>query len=656
MRNQKIIAILVVSFFLFLVINTSSSQASSNPVLNFSDITSGPATGLGDGLGEGVIVTIWGNNLGSSQGDSTIMINGAPPSHVYHWGNATIQAGHPADLYTYHKMQYVQFSISSSATDGAGTISLTVDGVTSNTLPFTVRSGNIKFVMPGGNDTTGNGSWASPWLTPYKAQSSTSPGDIVYFGAISQETWTQMTCPNGRGTEAAPYAFLAYPGMTPIAKGSSGRAAFNNWVVGSNYWVFSRFSLFSDTSLINVFDGSRIVANSGADVSCNNGQSGDFGTGCDVPIGMKFYGNYIYGTSAGCSAYNNKVHVTYFSNRQVSGCSGYGAWSEEHQNGPIDFSWNYLENNASRFGIHFYDENVCGGWSGTHIISSNVIKNQVGPAINFSGNCADGYHMQINAEVNNNLIINSGLHDLDDNTYSVVSINTNYLNCYDASCHGLEGNINFSNNTIVGSGVDAQGFITSYGLVTAKSTATYKWENNIIWKNNSTPWDSYVIYHAHWSYPETSDHNLWHYSGGTTVAPTWDTAPIITNPSFVNLGSNDFSLQSTSPAIDAGTTFASTPTDFLGTSRPQGSAYDIGAFEYVSAAPETCTDNIQNQDETGIDCGGVCDACIIPTTYNLTNFISAITNWLGIGNETSDVNSDGIVNSRDLGVVMSGWE
>ena len=70
---------------------------------------------------------------------------------------------------------------------------------------------------------------------------------------------------------------------------------------------------------------------------------------------------------------------------------------------------------------------------------------------------------------------------------------------------------------------------------------------------------------------------------------------------------------------------------------------------------ETCTDNIQNQDETGIDCGGVCDVCIIPTTYTLTNFISAITNWLGVGNETSDVNSDGVVNTRDLGIVMSGW-
>ncbi|EKE16489.1 MAG: hypothetical protein ACD_11C00006G0012 [uncultured bacterium] len=42
-------------------------------------------------------------------------------------------------------------------------------------------------------------------------------------------------------------------------------------------------------------------------------------------------------------------------------------------------------------------------------------------------------------------------------------------------------------------------------------------------------------------------------------------------------------------------------------------------------------------------------------TYNLSNFISAIDNWLQIGNETSDVNSDSVVNTRDLGIMMSSW-
>ncbi|MDD3498663.1 MAG: hypothetical protein PHH24_04165 [Candidatus Moranbacteria bacterium] len=70
---------------------------------------------------------------------------------------------------------------------------------------------------------------------------------------------------------------------------------------------------------------------------------------------------------------------------------------------------------------------------------------------------------------------------------------------------------------------------------------------------------------------------------------------------------------------------------------------------------ETCSDGIQNQDETGIDCGGVCPECETPVTYSLVNFISLLNNWLGAGDEDSDVNNDGIVNTRDLGIMMSGW-
>jgi hypothetical protein len=39
-----------------------------------------------------------------------------------------------------------------------------------------------------------------------------------------------------------------------------------------------------------------------------------------------------------------------------------------------------------------------------------------------------------------------------------------------------------------------------------------------------------------------------------------------------------------SPAIDAGTTNAYT-TDILGVTRPQGSAFDIGAYEFVATPP-----------------------------------------------------------------------
>lgn len=60
-----------------------------------------------------------------------------------------------------------------------------------------------------------------------------------------------------------------------------------------------------------------------------------------------------------------------------------------------------------------------------------------------------------------------------------------------------------------------------------------------------------------------------------------------TDPLFVNAAAFDLHLQSGSAAIDAGTDLSSIfTTDFDGTPRPQGAAYDIGAYEFgVSTIP-----------------------------------------------------------------------
>ena len=56
------------------------------------------------------------------------------------------------------------------------------------------------------------------------------------------------------------------------------------------------------------------------------------------------------------------------------------------------------------------------------------------------------------------------------------------------------------------------------------------------------------------------------------------------DPKFINAGAFNFQLQPISPAINAGTSTAPTvTTDFLDIARPNGTAYDIGAYEYVPA-------------------------------------------------------------------------
>jgi parallel beta-helix repeat protein len=66
------------------------------------------------------------------------------------------------------------------------------------------------------------------------------------------------------------------------------------------------------------------------------------------------------------------------------------------------------------------------------------------------------------------------------------------------------------------------------------------------------------------------------YSGSGSVSSN----NLNTSPNFVNAGSNDFRLLSSSPAIDAGMTLTAVPVDFSRHPRPQGSAHDIGAYEF----------------------------------------------------------------------------
>jgi hypothetical protein len=58
---------------------------------------------------------------------------------------------------------------------------------------------------------------------------------------------------------------------------------------------------------------------------------------------------------------------------------------------------------------------------------------------------------------------------------------------------------------------------------------------------------------------------------------------MLSNPGSVV--ATDYSPRVGSPLLDVGGTVAVVTTDYLGTTRPQGAAYDIGAFEGVWASP-----------------------------------------------------------------------
>lgn len=128
-------------------------------------------------------------------------------------------------------------------------------------------------------------------------------------------------------------------------------------------------------------------------------------------------------------------------------------------------------------------------------------------------------------------------------------------------------------------------------------------ENNILYENNQKGFSSYNsgIEFLHGGTGNIVRNNLFYATapGGLgSITDTADQGPAYTasanqlqvDPKFAAAGPTipaapDFRLQAGSPAINAGIAEARVNTDLPGSTRPQGAAYDIGAYEYVSGTP-----------------------------------------------------------------------
>ena len=78
------------------------------------------------------------------------------------------------------------------------------------------------------------------------------------------------------------------------------------------------------------------------------------------------------------------------------------------------------------------------------------------------------------------------------------------------------------------------------------------------------------------------DHNLYTYNEGGYYFKHYDSSGkvIATDPGFVSEFGKDFHIKSSSKAINAGSSTNAPSKDLDDKSRPQGSGYDIGAYEY----------------------------------------------------------------------------
>ncbi len=222
-----------------------------------------------------------------------------------------------------------------------------------------------------------------------------------------------------------------------------------------------------------------------------------------------------------------------------------------------------------------------------------------------------------NAEIYNNKVTHYGLQNLGSQQAGIIlggksngSVHDNYIS--DGTGEGLEifgyGNVNIYNNILANTGWDGTAAKQDAIAVDDRPQPNNQYTGLQVYVNNNTVvnaarnaihlFNSYntmaqgnKIYNNLLVKPNNTsiyDNPYTNIDGNTNVDTLNNVKiPLIANAYFVNANANNFHLLANSPAIDKGLNAASygVTKDYDGVSRPQGSAFDAGAFEYNFGTP-----------------------------------------------------------------------
>jgi hypothetical protein len=627
------------------------------PICLYQDVLSGPASG-GEG-GNGIYLSIFGHNFGSTRGTSTVTVNGTPVAQYLVWGSNNDVTGE-------HDQIGVQ--IASGTTSGAITVT-TADGSCSN-LSFTVRSGNIYFIgsavdtsAPGSCPTMkAANSYASPWglynwpgftqstpessysystqRTPYTYYNCLNDGDtLVFLNGVNYHWfdgrgWHSSLTPDKTQTSSSFVTIMARPGATATL-GAEG------WVQqGIREASSPTYSVYSGMTLIGSgangegisFNGfARMVGNT---VNCPDcvGPAGAVEGDDPANGGYLMYGNLVTLVSTDATKLPNGSNKTYH--------------DVYFQGNNWEFAWNRIYNTAAYNGFQINEDSSPGFYN--FAIHDNDIADVNGSGINLSTiDPSSGY-----VQVYNNIVHHTGVNLASDggsdNPHSCIAVK-GY-----GSATGV-GTAYIWNNTMY----DCSSYLNTSGVGygEGESCAVYGPANqlnvtiNLV--NNVTYQPAYA-YTGNYNVYTCGDgsfgtlsgsNNIWYSAstpGSTAYATTVGT---IENPLYVSATDGpwtNYELQATSPAIGAGTRVG--PVESLGASntyltwdfqqltRPNPPA--IGALEYSSAPSYTLTVSTTTGTGTG--------------TINITNNCQT-------GSFTSGTTIGPCTATPNAGSVFAGW-
>ncbi len=513
-----------------IALNPSQPGDPGGPRLFFSDIESGPNSGGQDNLG--VFITLWGEGFGVNRGDSTVTIGGQEVAKYIIWGEDNAFA---------RELDMIVVQLGGNAR--TGNISVTVNGKASNSLPFTVRDGQIYFVAPGaGNaDDSNPGTFDEPFKTPYKARDFLKAGDIVYIrgGTLSEMDPTGpgwdailMLDPDtgaATGTPDRPVAYIGYPGESPVLGNLAARRGILTLTsdLAQSYYIIANLTFVASMNPISLSGvGHRVIGNYLHDSALDD--SGALSINTDSSQ-IKVLGNLL--SNNGTPGEKLRGHAFYI--------GGYGT------NSDIEFGWNQIQNQEG------------------------------------------GRSIQLYGHLANDRIEDIRIHD---NLLSGAELNNVVLGGSDGGTEVL-GTIYVYNNIIEGSGEpglrvnDPQGTVyvqnnTFYDNSTAQIYLERAGNRRVTVQNNILYARSDQLYYSleEWGAQSSSLNASNNLCFGAGDCPDWDSNSLSADPALLDIETGNYRPGANSPAIDAGAD-TNMQLDYLGYPRPQGKGFDIGAYE-----------------------------------------------------------------------------
>ncbi len=427
-------------------------------------------------------------------------------------------------------------------------------------ISFSLKA-NTYFVSTNGNDANA-GTEIQSWRTIQKAANTVIAGDTVY---IKSGTYNERVIIQNSGNTNNYIVFSAYQNDNVLIDG--------NGISWGSSW--NGLLDISDKSYIKII-GLTIQNSDYAGIFLENSTN------------IELKNNYIYNTfSSGIGVWNSNDIVV--ENNEVElACNDGG---EECISVANSYNCEIFENNVHNNGAGTNGGEGIDVKDGSY--SVNVYKNNVHHLNKRLGIYADAWNKHT-YDIN---IFQNTVHHCSESGIAVCSENGGlienvniynniiYYNKYGGIELGSWSDIGFTgtkplkhikiiNNTCYRNGDYDNGW--GYGIVVDNPDA-----EDIIIRNNICSSNSAQIAITQINNGGIIDHNLF-YGNNNAQGTLYGTDSIIGNPLFVDTLSFNFNIEQNSPVIDNANPVNAPNVDFEDKLRPNGSGYDIGAYEFYS--------------------------------------------------------------------------